>query len=77
MEPHQSYVIGKNAWGVQFHPEFDLYVVKEYIRRNFSVLKREGKNPLKLIENCVETPESKQLLRKFVEIVNRKPRIHE
>ena len=73
MEPHQSYVIGKNAWGVQFHPEFDLYVVKEYIRRYFSVLKRGGKNPLKLIENCVETPKSKQLLHKFVEIVNRKP----
>ena len=41
-ESHHAYRIGKNAWGVQFHPEFTADIMKEYVIEQASSLISEG-----------------------------------
>lgn len=68
-DPHQAFVVGKNAWGVQFHPEFDADITREYIRYDHRELQREGQDPDRLIESCEDNSLGRQLLRRFVELV--------
>jgi GMP synthase (glutamine-hydrolysing) len=42
MDPHHAFSIGRRAWGVQFHPEFDGLVVRLYIQRFAEELGRQG-----------------------------------
>jgi GMP synthase (glutamine-hydrolysing) len=35
----------ETAWGVQFHPEMDGDVVREYVNARREILKREGLDP--------------------------------
>lgn len=68
---NQAFVVGDSAWGVQFHPEVDAEIVIEYINHHREVLLEEGKSPDRLIEECVDTPYGSEILRRFVEIVNK------
>jgi len=56
-----SFRIGKCAWGVQFHPEFDENIMKEYL------LKYDNKNffSLKISDN-----QSKNILKQFCYLIN-------
>jgi len=69
MDPNQAFVIGDSAWGVQFHPEFNRKVTRDYIRAMRTELQSQGDNPDKLMEHCKETPESASLLKRFCRIV--------
>ena len=33
-DPHHAYRIGARTWGVQFHPEFDVLVMRAYVEKN-------------------------------------------
>jgi GMP synthase (glutamine-hydrolysing) len=68
LEPHQAFVVGKCAWGVQFHPEFDAEAVKEYIRVYDQALAEQGIDSMHLCHECRETPHSSALLRRFYHI---------
>lgn len=65
MDPHQAFVVRENAYGVQFHPEFDAEIVRAYIRKNCDVLVKEGQNPEELIEACSDNEFGKKLLRRW------------
>ncbi|WP_303851173.1 glutamine amidotransferase [Seleniivibrio woodruffii] len=62
-EPHHAYRLGKNAWGVQFHPEYDTIISREY------VLSQKDKiiNLESTLCSIGETTAANTILSKFVE----------
>ena len=69
LDPNHAFVIGDCAWGIQFHPEFDVDIVKRYIEIFGNYLQSKGLNPDKLIENTFDTPFVDKFLKRFAEIV--------
>lgn len=67
-DPHHAFVVGKNAWGVQFHPEFDIVAVRTYITECAEQLRADGANPELLRQTAADTPQSNDLLRRFGEL---------
>jgi len=65
MDPHHAFVIGRRAWGVQFHPEFDGKILRLYVQRFAADLKAQGCDVERLLAEIRETPESEALLRRF------------
>ena len=41
-DPHQCFRVGEYAWGVQFHPEFDVEAIRYYIDRREAALAEQG-----------------------------------
>jgi len=68
-EPHQAFRIGKNAWGVQFHPEANSAATKGYIRNLSEDVKSADWDPGQLFEQIEETSYSASLLKRFAELV--------
>jgi GMP synthase (glutamine-hydrolysing) len=50
--PHQLFRWGKNFYGLQFHLEFDLPVVREMIRSDAALLAANGVNPDQLLADA-------------------------
>jgi GMP synthase (glutamine-hydrolysing) len=71
MDPHQAFVVGSSAWGVQFHPEFDVEITVEYINHFGQELRDEKQDPERLIQGCVDTPCGPEILERFVKIAQR------
>jgi GMP synthase (glutamine-hydrolysing) len=69
LDPHQAYRVGKVAWGVQFHPEFDPLAVTAYIDQYAELLCAQGRNPSQLRGAITETPHAEQILKRFATIV--------
>ncbi len=69
MDPHQAFLLGECAWGVQFHPEFNALIGIHYIETFREELKNEGKDPDTLIAECTDTPWGESVLRRFARIV--------
>jgi len=70
MDSHMVLVMADNAWGVQFHPEFNAAIVIEYIEFFRDKLIAEGKDPDKLIETSQDAPEAAGILKRFYEIAS-------
>lgn len=64
-DAHQAFRIGENAWGVQFHPEFDAEIMRRYVIERRDDLLAEGYDIETLVAGVFETPESTHLLREF------------
>jgi GMP synthase (glutamine-hydrolysing) len=69
-DEHQAFVFGNCVWGVQFHPEFDAEILREYIKTNQQVLQEQGSDPELLLQNCQDTPYGSLLLQRFHEIIH-------
>lgn len=69
MESHQAFRLGKCTWGLQFHPEFDAEATRHYVTKYAQELSQQGANPQSLLQNCRETPQSSELLKRFSQIV--------
>jgi len=67
-EPVHAFSYGELIWGIQFHPEFDAKIVKQYIHYFDAQLKQEGRNMAALLKNAGNTLESRQLLQGFAKI---------
>jgi GMP synthase (glutamine-hydrolysing) len=66
LDPHAAARFGERAWGVQFHPEFDGEIVRGYIDARRDAIRSEGADPDALPTE--DTPESAELLRRFVHL---------
>ena len=64
---HQNYAfsVGSCAWGVQFHPEFNAAVLRDYIRLLADDLTAQGQDVDLLLTQVKETPHSEALLGRF------------
>lgn len=67
-DENQAFVVGDSAWGVQFHPEFDAGIVREYISSHREVLSAEGQNPAELVAKSVDTQFGTEILKRFAAI---------
>lgn len=66
-EPNQAFRIGRHAWGVQFHPEFDPRIMKGYLETQASKLREEGQDPASLIASVQDTTQATSLLARFAQ----------
>ncbi len=64
-DPHHAFSIGKKAWGVQFHPEFDAEILSAYLKEYSDDLHVEGLDSVSLIKSTENTPYGENLLRRF------------
>jgi len=72
-EPNHAFRLGKCAWGVQFHPEYDVNIMRSYIQEQSDELDSMGIKIAQLMDAVSETPVAVQLLQRFCDFaVNRK-----
>jgi GMP synthase (glutamine-hydrolysing) len=75
---NQAFRVGRTAWGVQFHPEFDGEITRAYIRHRQVELTADGQDPASLEERVAPTPAAAGLLRRFAALIREaSPPVHE
>lgn len=67
-EPHHAFRLGRCAWGVQFHPEFDSDIMRDYIMVQANRLQRDGQDVNTLLQTLRETPEASRILATFAQL---------
>jgi GMP synthase (glutamine-hydrolysing) len=67
-DPHHAYRVGRRAWGVQFHPEYDADIVRAYLEQRRQQLLAEGLDPDALAGSARDTGHGGRVLRRFAEI---------
>lgn len=68
-DPHHLLRFSENAWGVQFHPEFDADIMRSYIAIRRDALLVEGLDVNKLLGEVCETPQAWGLLQQFARLL--------
>lgn len=69
LDPHHAFRIGRNAWGVQFHPEFDADIVRGYLHARREILRSEGADVEALLAAVSENDDGPAVLRRFAEVL--------
>ena len=67
-EPHHAFRLGPCAWGVQFHPEYDSRIMRDYILAQADSLIEAGREPDVLLSALRETPAANLILQKFARL---------
>ena len=67
LDPHAALRFGERAWGVQFHPEFDQQVMKEYVETRSELLAQEGRDPQAMLRAITAAEAGQLVLRRFVQ----------
>ena len=67
-EPHHAFRVGRNAWGVQFHPEFSDEALRSYLEGLGPVLLREGRDAAEIAAALRPTPEAASVLPRFARL---------
>ncbi len=68
-DTNHAFRVGRNAWGVQFHPEFGKGIMDSYIKEVSKTHDLDGYTQAALLENTRETHEATSLLKRFTRIV--------
>ncbi len=58
---------GRNAWGVQFHPEFATHHIRGYVHARADCLQRHGRCARTVAREVSAAPLARRLLRRFVQ----------
>ena len=66
MDKHHAYRFGDNAWGVQFHPEFDQEIMDHAIDVYENMISDAGFNLKKLRAGIQESDHGKMLIQRFI-----------
>jgi len=64
-ESNHAFRLGECAWGVQFHPEYNIDIMRSYIQEQKNELKSAGLNVSQLLDSVSETPIAAQVLRRY------------
>jgi len=67
-EFNHAFRIGKCAWGVQFHPEFNAAIMRSYIEHQEKDLTTTGMDIAKILGTVEETPVAAEVLACFARI---------
>ena len=67
-DKNHAFRIGKNAWGVQFHPEYNNKIMKSYIKE---IAKVKEIPQDELLNGVEQTNEANSILKKFGQIVEK------
>lgn len=68
-DPNHGFRLGESTWGVQFHPEFSKEITQAYILARQVDINAEGLDAQALHSAVLDTPESADILRRFMAIV--------
>jgi GMP synthase (glutamine-hydrolysing) len=68
-EPHHAFRLGDRAWGVQFHPEFSVDVMRAYVEAQAGTLAAAGRDVAHLARAVEETPCATQVIRNFARLI--------
>lgn len=68
-DAHQALRYGPRQWSVQFHPEFNVPVMRAYIERQGAALRDQGEDPITLSAEVTDAPEATSLLQRFLTFV--------
>jgi GMP synthase (glutamine-hydrolysing) len=64
-DPHQLLRYGSHAISTQFHPEFNADIMRAYIHRKRTDMRREGADPAQIFKAVAATPIARRLLQSF------------
>jgi GMP synthase (glutamine-hydrolysing) len=70
VDNHHALRFAENAWGIQFHPEFDEEIMGGYIRERYDDILSEGQDPNKLLLQVTQAREAQELLKQFAAIIS-------
>jgi len=70
LDPNHAFRIGRTAWGVQFHPEFDADIVRRYLAARRDVILAEGIDVDALLRDIVEVTDGTAVLRSFAGLLD-------
>jgi GMP synthase (glutamine-hydrolysing) len=70
-EANQAFRVGRTAWGVQFHPEFDSEIVQAYINYCRRKLMAEGQDPDQLLRDSQDPARGEEILHRFAEVTRK------
>lgn len=70
-DPNHAFAIGKRAWGVQFHPEFDADIVRGYVAARRDLINAEGLDASAIEQAARDTDHGPRVLRRFAELCAR------
>lgn len=65
-EPHQVLRFSERCYGVQFHPEFDAEVMRAFVHARAAAMQDEGLDPREALSRVSDTPDARDLLRRFI-----------
>ena len=68
-EPNHAFRLGRCAWGVQFHPEYNTEIMTSYIEEQADSLRERGRDPQEIISGVRATPEATALYQRFTRLV--------
>ncbi len=70
LDSNQAFRLGDRTFGVQFHPEFDHEVIREYVRARADACRAEGLDPDALGAAVRPSSDGRALLRRFRALVD-------
>ena len=65
LDANQAFVVGNNAWGVQFHPEFNATIVAAYLSYHGAELRARGGDPTVLGHSIQDSRYGRTILGNF------------
>lgn len=66
LEPFAAVEFAPRVWGVQFHPEVDGEIMRDYVSARMDALQREGLDGERLLREARDTPQSAAVIRHFI-----------
>ena len=69
LDPNHAFRVGRSAWGVQFHPEFDADITRGYLRARRTVCASEGLDVDRLIAGVGPAPHAIAVLQRFARLL--------
>lgn len=69
MDPNHAFRVGQCAWGVQFHPEFDAQITRQYVNHYRPELQAQGVDAELLLRRCENNGVGALILRRFFKYV--------
>jgi GMP synthase (glutamine-hydrolysing) len=67
LEPHAAFALGDRTRCVQFHPEFDAAIMRDYVLARAQIIDAEGLSSARILQSVQPAPFAERLLRSFVE----------
>lgn len=64
-DPHHAVRYAPRVWGVQFHPEFSVEIMRGYLSRSDKACGLRCKGPCCVDRTCAPSPHAARLLRRF------------
>jgi GMP synthase (glutamine-hydrolysing) len=71
-EPNHAFRFGSCAWGVQFHPEYDMNIMKSYVMEQVKELEAAGRDVPHLLGTIEDTPVAVEIMRRFAAMVSKR-----